>query len=83
MVLLKDGSVARVSVENFGDFKGKISKILFLGDILISYGDFLYTSKALSPSGYVEEWWVKDLRKAFDESFGCRPEEGFGTLENF
>jgi DNA polymerase II large subunit len=68
VVLLKDGSVARVSVENFGELRGKIFKILFLGDILISYGDFLYTSKALSPSGYVEEWWIKDLRKVFDES---------------
>jgi DNA polymerase II large subunit len=70
VVLLKDGSVARVSLENFGTLKESITKILFLGDILISYGDFLYTSKSLSPSGYVEEWWVKDLMRALDENFG-------------
>ena len=64
VVLLKDGSVVRVSLENFETVKGKIEKILFLGDILISFGDFLYTSKTLSPSGYVEEWWIKDLKNA-------------------
>jgi DNA polymerase II large subunit len=69
VVLLKDGSVVRVSLENFNRIKNKIVKILFLGDILISFGDFLYTSKTLSPSGYVEEWWVEDLRIAIAEKF--------------
>ena len=64
VVLLKDGSVVRVSLKNFSQVKGKIEKILFLGDILISFGDFLYTNKALSPSGYVEEWWIEDVRRA-------------------
>lgn len=70
VVLLKDGSVVRVSLENFKDLKGNVAKILFLGDILISFGDFLYTSKALPPSGYVEEWWVKDFKNALDAGFG-------------
>jgi DNA polymerase II large subunit len=69
VVLLKDGSVVRVSLENFNGIREKIAKILFLGDILISFGDFLYTSKTLSPSGYVEEWWVKDLKTALTEKF--------------
>ena len=69
VVLLKDGSVVRVSLDNFAEVKGKIEKILFLGDILISFGDFLYTSKGLCPSGYVEEWWIKDLKSAFKEKF--------------
>jgi len=69
VVLLKDGSVVRISLENFSQVKGKIEKILFLGDILISFGDFLYTSKALSPSGYVEEWWVEDVSKAISDLF--------------
>ncbi|MBN1358275.1 DNA polymerase II large subunit [Candidatus Bathyarchaeota archaeon] len=69
VVLLKDGSVVRVSLENFNRVKNNIEKILFLGDILISFGDFLYTNKTLSPSGYVEEWWVKDLKLALTEKF--------------
>ncbi len=69
VVLLKDGSVVRISLENFKRVKSQIKKILFLGDIMISFGDFLYTNKMLSPSGYVEEWWVKDLKLAITEKF--------------
>jgi DNA polymerase II large subunit len=69
IVLLKDGSMVRVSLENFKRIKDEIVKILFLGDILISFGDFLYTNQALYPSGYVEEWWVKDLKTALTERF--------------
>ncbi len=70
VVLLKDNSVVRVTIENFPEVKGKIKKILFLGDILISFGDFLYSNKALPPSGYVEEWWIKDIQKVVTENFG-------------
>jgi len=69
IVKLKDGSVVRVSTANSAEVKSKIDKILFLGDILISFGDFLYNSKGLSPSGYVEEWWSEDLHKAVSEKF--------------
>jgi DNA polymerase II large subunit len=69
IVRLKNGSVVRVSVESFGGFKDQVAKILFLGDILISFGDFLYNTKTLAPSGYVEEWWVEDLHKAIVKKF--------------
>jgi DNA polymerase II large subunit len=69
IVLLKDDSVVRVSLKNFPEIKGKVKKILFLGDILISFGDFLYSNKTLLPSGYVEEWWVKDLNRAIKNNF--------------
>ncbi len=64
VVLLNDNSVVRVSLENYSLVKGKIQKILFLGDMLIDFGDFLYCNKALPPSGYVEEWWAKDLQNS-------------------
>lgn len=67
VVRLKDGSVVRVTTENYSEVKDRVEKILFLGDILISFGDFLYNSKILPPSGYVEEWWVQELRKAIAE----------------
>ena len=69
VVLLKDNSVVRVSLENFPEIKGKIQKILFLGDMLIDFGDFLYCNKALPPSAYVEEWWAKDLKNAIHAKF--------------
>ena len=90
VVLLKDGSVVRVSLENFSSVKGKIQKILFLGDMLIDFGDFLYCNKALPPSGYVEEWWSKDLANAVSEKFGGNYKEAGAackvlpeTLEGF
>jgi DNA polymerase II large subunit len=69
VVLLKDGSVMRVSLQNYPSVKGKIQKILFLGDMLIDFGDFLYCNKALPPSGYVEEWWSKELQNAVMAKF--------------
>lgn len=69
VVALKDGSVVRVSIQNFDGIKSRIEKILFLGDLLISYGDFLYTTKPLSPSGYVEEWWVQDVKASLLRNF--------------
>ncbi|MDR0318796.1 MAG: DNA polymerase II large subunit, partial [Nitrososphaerota archaeon] len=70
VVLLKDNSVVRVSLENFSEVRGRVKKILFLGDILIDFGDFLYCNKNLLPSGYVEEWWVQDLKNALVAKFG-------------
>jgi len=81
IVRLKNGSVVRVSVENFAGLKDSIEKILFLGDILISFGDFLYNSKSLSPSGYVEEWWVGDLRKGISEKFNGDLTKAAETLQ--
>ena len=82
-VLLKDNSVVRVTLENFEDVKSKIQKILFLGDILISFGDFLYSNKALPPSGYVEEWWVKDLQKILTETFLSDSQEAAEGCSDF
>jgi len=69
IVKLRDGTVVRVTTENFNDVKDRIEKILFLGDILISFGDFLYQGKSLVPAGYVEEWWAEDLRMAIAGKF--------------
>jgi len=79
VVRLRDGSVVKVSTENFNALKNQIERILFLGDILISFGDFLYNSKGLLPSGYVEEWWAEDLHKAVLDRFGGGPERTIGT----
>lgn len=70
VVLLKDNSVVQVSLETYPEVKGKIAKILYLGDMLIDFGDFLYSNKTLLPSGYVEEWWIKDLQNAVLALFG-------------
>ncbi|MBC7131142.1 DNA polymerase II large subunit, partial [Candidatus Bathyarchaeota archaeon] len=70
IVRLKDGSVVKVSKENYDSIKNEIERILFLGDLLVSFGDFLYQGRSLSPSGYVEEWWAEDLREKITNDFG-------------
>ena len=71
IVKLKDGSVVRVeNVDEANKIKDKVEKILFLGDLLISFSEFYENEKPLAPPSYVEEWWVWDLKKALKEKFG-------------
>ena len=64
-ILTKDGSVIRVSTTaQAEELHDSLAKIIDLGDLLISYGDFLENNKALPPSPYVAEWWVQDFRRA-------------------
>ena len=70
VVRLEDGSVVRVSDENLAQIKDKIDRILFLGDLLVSFGDFLYNNKNLLQSGYTEEWWSEEIRLTVAQRFG-------------
>ncbi|MDE1863164.1 MAG: DNA polymerase II large subunit [Thaumarchaeota archaeon] len=64
VVRLDDGSVVKIRDTHHGiQLKPRITKILHLGDILISYGDFLENNAELVPSGYVEEFWAEELRE--------------------
>jgi len=66
-ILTKDGSVVRVSTVTQAEaVHDTLAKIVDLGDVLISYGDFLENNKALPPSPYVPEWWTQDLERAFN-----------------
>jgi len=75
IVRLKNGSVVRVSYGNFDHIKNDIDKILFLGDLLVSFGDFLYNNKKLLPAGYTEEWWAEEVQKAINERFNGNVEK--------
>jgi len=69
VVLASDGSVVRVSSkEAFEEIRGSTSKILFLGDILISFGDFMDNNEVLRPPGYCEEWWAQELSAALQKA---------------
>ncbi|MGI0003842.1 MAG: DNA polymerase II large subunit, partial [Candidatus Nitrosotenuis sp.] len=62
IVRLKNGNVVKIQdVEHGLKIKNEIEKILFLGDILISFGDFLENNAQLIPSGYVEEYWIEEV----------------------
>ena len=69
IVRLKNGSVVRVELQNFEQIRNMIDKILFLGDILIGFGDFLYNNKPLLPSGFTEEWWREEVRAVIKQNF--------------
>jgi len=63
-VRLKGGNVVKIrDVEEGIRIKDQIEKILYLGDILISFGDFLENNAQLVPSGYVEEFWTEELKQ--------------------
>lgn len=69
IVELNDGSVIELTDPHDAELlKDKVKKILWLGDILISYGDFLENNHFLVPSPYVEEWWIQDLKQAVESN---------------
>ena len=62
-IRLKNGDVKTITNLNEAkELREQTDSILHMGDILISYGDFLENNTALPPSGYVEEIWIEDLR---------------------
>lgn len=63
IVKLKNGNVLFVNEENYEENKNNIEEILFLGDLLISYGDFFNRAHILVAPGYCEEWWFNELKK--------------------
>ncbi len=65
IVKLKDGSVIKINtLEDAQQYYREIETILYLGDILINYGDFFDRAHALVPCGYNEEWWIQEVEKA-------------------
>ena len=65
IVRLKDGTVVRVKdQEHASILSPKLDKILYLGDILIAFGDFLENNYKLVSSAYVEEWWSQDFKES-------------------
>ena len=68
VVRLKNGNVVKIrDVQHGIEIKNDIVKILHLGDILISFGDFLENNAQLVPSGYVEEFWNEELRQKIEK----------------
>jgi DNA polymerase II large subunit len=63
LVRLNDGSVLYVpTAEQAIELSPRVEKIIYLGDILISYGDFLENNAQLLPASYVEEIWALQLK---------------------
>ncbi|MEM0231065.1 MAG: DNA polymerase II large subunit [Candidatus Woesearchaeota archaeon] len=71
IVKLENEDVIKLnSVAEANAVSGQIKEILFLGDILISYGDFLDRNHVLVPAGYTEEQYARELEKKTVGLFG-------------
>jgi DNA polymerase II large subunit len=76
IIKLVDGSVVRLETEAAAkQYMNGVEEILYLGDILISYGDFYDRAHPLVPTGYCEEWFAEEMKKAAKEKFGELPPE--------
>lgn len=62
IVKLKDGSVLKVNSEaQAKSIKHDVDEILFIGDMLVAFGEFLRNNHKLLPAGWCEEWWVQTI----------------------
>ncbi|MDD1673064.1 MAG: DNA polymerase II large subunit, partial [Methanomicrobiales archaeon] len=60
-VRLKNGDVLRIDTEDEAiRYAEDIEAILDVGEILISFGEFLENNHLLVPAGYCEEWWLRE-----------------------
>ncbi len=78
---LVNGNVVRVETEEDAKkYRYEVEEILFLGDILFSYGDFADRSHILMPPGYCEEWWVQEFEREAVNLFGSLDYEKISEL---
>lgn len=79
VVKLEDGSVLQVdSLKKAKELSSKITEIIFLGDLLVNYGDFFNRAHPLIPAGYCPEWWSLEFEKAAkDKGFSFAELAGF------
>lgn len=64
-VLLNNGDVVRVNdYEQAKMLAPQVKEVIFIGDMLVNYGDFSKANHLLVPSGNVEEWLTLELDAA-------------------
>lgn len=65
IIKLLDGSVHYVSTSDEAkQFAPELAEIIYLGDILVPYGDYRNRNHLLDKPGYVEQYWLEQLIKA-------------------
>jgi DNA polymerase II large subunit len=77
IVKLYNGNVLFLETEAIAkQHKKEIKEILYLGDILVAYGDFFNRNHLLVPSGYCQEHWALEFEEAAIKMF---PQEAANT----
>lgn len=70
IVKLKNGNVEQIkTLERAIAIRPFVKEILYLGDMLVSLGDFRKSAHPLCPAGYCPEWWALELEKMVTEQF--------------
>lgn len=76
VVKTTDGSVIVLHTEKQAkEVCSSVDEILFLGDMLINYGDFSENGHLLVPAGYCEEWWAGEVQRVFQQRSLSAPEQ--------
>jgi DNA polymerase II large subunit len=71
IVKIDDGSVVYLGTDaKAREYKKRVVEVLYLGDVLINYGDFLNRAHKLLPPGYCEEWWILEFQEAVEKEYG-------------
>ncbi len=72
---LYNGSVVFLETEALAkQYKKEVKEILYLGDILVSFGDFYNRNHLLAPPGYCQEYWIQELEAAAITQFPASPQ---------
>ncbi|MDR2967024.1 MAG: DNA polymerase II large subunit [Methanobacteriaceae archaeon] len=83
IIKLKNGDVCKISsVKEARKLKGKVAEILFLGDILVGFGEFLRNNQRLLPSAWCEEWWIELIKNSDKYNDGDLDLNLLGDLTN-
>ncbi|HII39324.1 TPA: DNA polymerase II large subunit [Candidatus Micrarchaeota archaeon] len=62
IVRLKDGSVKQIqTLEEARAITEQVEHVVFLGDILVNYGDFSKANHPLVPGAWCDEWYSQEL----------------------
>jgi DNA polymerase II large subunit len=77
IVKLRDGSVLRVEDEQRAKkINDYVEEVLFVGDLLIGYGEFLGNNYPLIPAGYCEEWWIQEaILQGYEKDISFTPSQ--------
>ena len=83
LVKLKNGDVIKISsVKEAKKLKRQVAEILFLGDILVAFGEFLRNNQRLLPSAWCEEWWIEEIKNSDKYDEGDLDLNRLGDLTN-
>lgn len=83
IIKLKSGEVIIIETEaEAKQYRDDVEEILYLGDVLINYGDFFDRAHKLVPSGYCQEVWIKELEESSVKLFWTIDEEKISDLLN-